>query len=131
MWGGGPRRTLPRTTTPMPTNWRERGKSFQRDRPMGERRKNVFANQTTPEKSFPCNCTQCACARVQLQYQGHAILRISGTKSQEEENHFFFHPELTNLKTYTVRVIDINLTISTPTANFVLVQLAIALDKPT
>ena len=44
----------------------------------------------------------------------------------------FLHPELTKLKKPTrVRVIDINLTISTPTANFALVQLAIALDKPT
>jgi hypothetical protein len=39
---------------PMPTNRRERGKSFQRDRPMGERRKNVGGG---PRRTLPHTTT--------------------------------------------------------------------------
>jgi hypothetical protein len=52
-------------------------------------------------------------------------------KESGRRKSLFLHPELTKLKPTRVKVIDINLTISAPTANFVLVQLAIALDKST
>jgi len=84
---GGPRRTLPRTTTPMPTNWRERGKSFQRDQPIRERGKNLF-----PATVHSARTRVYSCSIRDMQFCVSLVQRVRKKKIT------FLHPELTKLQ---------------------------------